>query len=104
MAHFALQQMVCGLSMLADPNPEGSRMDQTVAKPADQPHQPRKLSREARKAQLIDATIEVIAVRGYARTTLTDVANQGRPVAWAGELSLPVEGKASGGNAAVSGR
>ena len=37
---------------------------------------PRKLSRETRKAQLIDATIEVIAVRGYARTTLTDVANR----------------------------
>ena len=62
--------------MLAASTPERSRMDQTVAKPADQPHQPRKLSREARKAQLIDATIEVIAVRGYARTTLTDVANR----------------------------
>jgi len=49
-------------------------MDQIVAQPA--PPQPRKLSREARKAQLIDATIEVIAVRGYARTTLTDVANK----------------------------
>lgn len=51
-------------------------MDQTTAPPADQPHVPRKLSREARRAQLIDATIETIAVRGYARTTLTDVANQ----------------------------
>jgi AcrR family transcriptional regulator len=37
--------------------------------------QPRKLSREARKLQLIEATIETIAVSGYARTTLTDVAN-----------------------------
>lgn len=51
-------------------------MDQTVATPEAQAPQPRKLSREARRSQLIDATIEVIAVRGYARTTLTDVANR----------------------------
>lgn len=49
---------------------------QTTTPPSDTPHTPRKLSREARRAQLIDATIETIAVRGYARTTLTDVANQ----------------------------
>lgn len=50
-------------------------MDQTtVMQPAARP--PRKLSREARRQQLIDATIETIAVRGYARTTLTDVANK----------------------------
>ncbi|MDT8856390.1 TetR/AcrR family transcriptional regulator [Paracoccaceae bacterium Fryx2] len=35
---------------------------------------PRKLSREARRSQLIEATIEVLATRGYARTTLTEVA------------------------------
>lgn len=35
---------------------------------------PRKLSREARRQQLIDATIETIAARGYSRTTMTDVA------------------------------
>jgi AcrR family transcriptional regulator len=35
---------------------------------------PRKLSREARRGQLIEATIEVLATRGYARTTLTEVA------------------------------
>ena len=35
---------------------------------------PRKASRETRRQQLIEATIETIAVRGYARTTLTDVA------------------------------
>ena len=35
---------------------------------------PRKASRELRRLQLIEATIETIAVRGYARTTLTDVA------------------------------
>jgi TetR/AcrR family transcriptional repressor of bet genes len=35
---------------------------------------PRKLSREARRTQLIEATIETLAARGYARTTLTDVA------------------------------
>ena len=50
-------------------------MDQSVVKPEAAPHQPRKLSREARKLQLIESTIETIAVRGYARTTLTDVAN-----------------------------
>lgn len=43
------------------------------AKPADAP--PRKLSREARRSQLIEATLETLATRGYARTTLTEVAN-----------------------------
>jgi AcrR family transcriptional regulator len=32
------------------------------------------MSREARRAQLIEATIETIAARGYSRTTLTEVA------------------------------
>jgi TetR/AcrR family transcriptional regulator, transcriptional repressor of bet genes len=36
----------------------------------------RKLSRDARRAQLIEATIEVLAARGYARTTMTEVANK----------------------------
>jgi TetR/AcrR family transcriptional repressor of bet genes len=36
---------------------------------------PRKLSREARRVQLIESTIKTLAARGYARTTLTDVAN-----------------------------
>ncbi len=36
--------------------------------------EPRKLSREARRGQLIEATIETLAAQGYARTTLTDVA------------------------------
>jgi len=40
------------------------------------PRTPRKLSRETRRLQLIEATIETLAIRGYARTTLTDVANQ----------------------------
>ncbi len=35
---------------------------------------PRKASREARRGQLIEATIEVLASRGYSRMTLTDVA------------------------------
>jgi len=35
---------------------------------------PRKASREARRLQLIEATIETLAARGYARTTLTEVA------------------------------
>lgn len=51
-------------------------MDQNLAPSAAQPPPPRKLSRETRRQQLIDATIEVIAVKGYARTTLTDVANR----------------------------
>jgi TetR/AcrR family transcriptional repressor of bet genes len=32
------------------------------------------MSREARRVQLIEATIETIAARGYSRTTLTEVA------------------------------
>jgi TetR/AcrR family transcriptional repressor of bet genes len=35
---------------------------------------PRTMSREARRTQLIEATIETIAARGYSRTTLTEVA------------------------------
>lgn len=35
---------------------------------------PRKASREHRRQQLIDATIESLARRGFAQTTLTDVA------------------------------
>lgn len=35
---------------------------------------PRKMSRDSRRLQLIDATIETLALRGYARTTLADVA------------------------------
>lgn len=35
---------------------------------------PRKQSRDARRQQLIEATIETLATRGYARTTLTEVA------------------------------
>ena len=35
---------------------------------------PRTQSRETRRAQLIEATIATIAARGYARTTLTEVA------------------------------
>jgi AcrR family transcriptional regulator len=36
--------------------------------------QPRKKSRATRRQQLIDATIETLAQRGYASTTLTEVA------------------------------
>jgi AcrR family transcriptional regulator len=38
------------------------------------PPPPRKLPRDARRLQLIEATIDTIATRGYARTTLTEVA------------------------------
>lgn len=37
---------------------------------------PRKRSRAARRSQLIEATIEVLARRGYARMTLAEVADQ----------------------------
>ncbi len=40
----------------------------------DQAAPPRTKSREARRVQLIDATIRTLATRGYARTTLTEVA------------------------------
>jgi len=42
--------------------------------PADP--QPRKQPREARKVQLIEATIQTLATHGYARTTLTEVARR----------------------------
>lgn len=35
---------------------------------------PRKMSRESRRTQLIESTIETLALRGYARTTLSEVA------------------------------
>jgi AcrR family transcriptional regulator len=38
--------------------------------------EPRKLSRNARKTQLIEATIGVLARQGYSRTTLTAVAKE----------------------------
>ena len=44
--------------------------------PSEPAAPPRKLSREARRKQLIEATIEVVAARGYARTTLTEVAGR----------------------------
>jgi AcrR family transcriptional regulator len=37
---------------------------------------PRKLPREARREQLIEATIAVLAIKGYARITMSDVADQ----------------------------
>jgi TetR/AcrR family transcriptional repressor of bet genes len=46
-------------------------MTDRAAKP-DAP--PRKMSRETRRQQLIEATIETLALRGYASTTLTEVA------------------------------
>ncbi|SEK99424.1 transcriptional regulator, TetR family [Roseovarius azorensis] len=41
---------------------------------ADDPRPPRTMSRESRRIQLIEATIETLASRGYSRTTLTEVA------------------------------
>ena len=48
-----------------------------MAAPANAPatqRPPRTLSREARRAQIIDSTIQTLANRGFARTTLTEVA------------------------------
>ncbi len=42
------------------------------ADPSDRP--PRTMSRDARRSQLIEATIETLAQRGFSRTTLTEVA------------------------------
>ena len=43
-----------------------------MTKASDGP--PRKMSREVRREQLIQSTIETLALRGYASTTLTEVA------------------------------
>jgi TetR/AcrR family transcriptional repressor of bet genes len=40
------------------------------------PDQPRKMPRDDRRAQLIEATIQVIAAKGYARSTMSDVAGR----------------------------
>ena len=45
-----------------------------VPKPDAPTQLPRKASREVRRLQLIEATIETLAQRGYARITLSDVA------------------------------
>lgn len=44
--------------------------------PEEAERPPRKQAREARKLQLIEATISVLARQGYARMTLTEVARQ----------------------------
>lgn len=51
-------------------------MNEAMVPPKPEQPQPRKLSRAARRQQLIESTIDTIAERGYARTTLTDVANR----------------------------
>ncbi len=53
-----------------------SQQPEPLAKPGSKDTgQPRKLSRETRRGQLIEATIATLATRGFARTTLTEVAN-----------------------------
>jgi AcrR family transcriptional regulator len=48
-----------------------------VSKADSQPlRAPRTLSKDARKVQIIEATIATIAERGYSRTTVTDVARR----------------------------
>ncbi|MEX0969350.1 MAG: TetR family transcriptional regulator C-terminal domain-containing protein [Paracoccaceae bacterium] len=46
----------------------------TEAAEATDTQPPRKASRDARRTQLIESTISTLAEKGYARTTLTDVA------------------------------
>ena len=49
--------------------------DDAVATPSGPPAPPpRTMSRASRRTQLIEATIETLAQRGYSRTTLTEVA------------------------------
>src|SRR5918996_1772952 len=45
-----------------------------AAKDQADPPPPRKASRQSRREQLIEATIETLATRGHSRTTLTEVA------------------------------
>lgn len=50
-----------------------------IATPEDQPQSatsPRTQSRDARRARMIEATIESLAEKGYSRVTLTDVASR----------------------------
>ncbi|MBI1172593.1 TetR family transcriptional regulator [bacterium] len=49
-------------------------MSQDAMPPQPQDPPPRKMSRAVRREQLIESTIETLAARGYARTTLTEVA------------------------------
>lgn len=46
-----------------------------VPAPQNPTNAPRKQSRAARRVQLIEATVDVLAERGFARLTLSDVAN-----------------------------
>ena len=48
--------------------------DVTESATSTAPRAPRTMSRDARRAQLIEATISTLAARGYSRTTLTEVA------------------------------
>jgi TetR/AcrR family transcriptional repressor of bet genes len=50
-------------------------MNMIAKRKDDEAPPPRKASRQSRREQLIEATIASIATRGYARTTLTEVAN-----------------------------
>jgi hypothetical protein len=61
------------------------------------------MSREARRTQLIEATIETMAARGYSRTTLTEVAQHRRPLAWPRPLPFQDQGEAAGRHAHLSG-
>lgn len=49
-------------------------MTQSCKTEAASARQPRTLSRDTRRLQVIEATIETLAARGYSRTTLTEVA------------------------------
>ncbi len=50
----------------------GPRVTDTLPTTAQRP--PRTMSREARRIQLMESTIETLAARGFSRTTLTEVA------------------------------
>ena len=49
-------------------------VDVTESASSTAPRAPRTMSRDKRRAQLIESTISTLAARGYSRTTLTEVA------------------------------
>jgi AcrR family transcriptional regulator len=59
-------------SVMRQNDDPGECVTESVSSATQRP--PRTMSREARRSQLIEATVETIAARGFSRTTLTEVA------------------------------
>jgi TetR/AcrR family transcriptional repressor of bet genes len=58
------------------PAPPARGLPRAINEPSPAPALRSKRSRTERRQQIIDATIEVLALRGYARITLTEIAKQ----------------------------